>query len=168
MSTGAEPRPPVPEDNGAIATLWHQGWHDAHLGLVPEPLIAARTLASFEDRVAGYSAEMRVVGPLGRPLGFQMVKGSEVYQFFVAREARGTGVAARLMRDAEAQLAAAGQTAAWIACVVGNERAARFYEKEGWSCDREKRTSYDVESIAGPIAVTIWRFEKTFEPRRPE
>jgi ribosomal protein S18 acetylase RimI-like enzyme len=46
--------------------------------------------------------------------------------------ARGSGVAAALIADAEARLAQCGVEIAWLACAVGNYRAARFYEKSGW------------------------------------
>jgi ribosomal protein S18 acetylase RimI-like enzyme len=40
-------------------------------------------------------------------------------------------VAAALIADAEAMLAEHGVEMAWLACAVGNNRAARFYEKSG-------------------------------------
>ena len=46
------------------------------------------------------------------PLGFFMLKGAELYQFCVARAARGTGTAAALMAQAEAELGRRGVTTA--------------------------------------------------------
>ena len=86
-----------------------------------------------------------MIGPRGAPLGFTMLKGDEVYQLYVSREARGRGVAAALMADAEQRLAARGVSDAWLACAIGNERAARFYEKQGgvaparWSTSPRRR-----------------------------
>jgi ribosomal protein S18 acetylase RimI-like enzyme len=37
-----------------------------------------------------------------------------------------------LIADAEARLAQHGVETAWLACAVGNYRAARFYEKSSW------------------------------------
>ncbi|MEM9145416.1 MAG: GNAT family N-acetyltransferase [Pseudomonadota bacterium] len=51
---------------------------------------------------------------------------------FVCPTARGSGVAARLLRDWEARLLSAGVTKTWLGCVVGGDRAARFFEREGW------------------------------------
>ena len=61
-----------------------------------------------------------------------MVVGDEVEQVFVGAAARGTGLAAVLLAEAEQQVAAAGHSTAWLAVVAGNARARRFYEKQGW------------------------------------
>src|SRR5215210_254687 len=39
---------------------------------------------------------------------------------------------AALLDDGEARLARRGVRTAWLACAIGNNRAARFYEKRGW------------------------------------
>jgi GNAT superfamily N-acetyltransferase len=92
-----------------------------------------------------------------------MFKCDELYQFYVASEARGTGVAAALMADAEAQLAARGIETAWLACAVGNARAARFYEKSGWNLARTMISHLDT--VDGPFDLEIWRYEKLLARR---
>jgi GNAT superfamily N-acetyltransferase len=57
-------------------------------------------------------------------LGFCIVDHDELDQLFVAREARGGGVAAALIDDAEARIAAGGARVAWLACAISNLRAA--------------------------------------------
>jgi ribosomal protein S18 acetylase RimI-like enzyme len=91
-----------------------------------------------------------------------MLKGDELYQFYVAAEARGSGVAAELMDDAERQLAAGGVSTAWLACAIGNERAARFYEKRGWR--RVATMTYEAETSEGPFPIDNWRYEKDLAP----
>ena len=61
-----------------------------------------------------------------------MVVGDEVEQVYVGATARGTGLAATLLSEAEAQVAAAGHDTAWLAVATGNARARRFYERCGW------------------------------------
>jgi GNAT superfamily N-acetyltransferase len=51
---------------------------------------------------------VRVVDLKGVVAGFTMLRGAEVYQFYVAASARGTGAATALMQDAEAHIAARG------------------------------------------------------------
>jgi hypothetical protein len=46
-----EIRLPGTSEAGAIAELWHAGWHDAHAGLVPEALTRVRTRESFAARL---------------------------------------------------------------------------------------------------------------------
>ncbi len=115
-----------------LAQLWYDGWQDAHARIVPEDLTRLRTLESFRQRLQAALPNVRVMGPLGAPIGFSIVKGTELYQLFVSAEARGSGVAAALIDDAEARLTERGVETAWLACAIGNERAARFYVKRGW------------------------------------
>lgn len=127
-------RPAVAADMAGVADLWHVGWHDGHAGHVPDGLTAARTLEAFHARTPARVGDTTVaVTDSGELVGFVMVVGDEVEQVFVSRAARGTGVAAVLLGEASAQVAAAGHDEAWLAVVTGNARARRFYEKHGWS-----------------------------------
>ena len=147
-----------PSEIDHLARLWHEAWNDAHGALAPAGLVKARTPESFRERLAAAQPDTRVVGPVGQPLGFCMIKDDELYQLFVARSARGSGLAAALLADGEARLAARGITTAWLACAVGNDRAARFYEKTGW---RIARTTVNrLETQDGVFEVNIWRYEK--------
>ena len=145
-----------------LARLWHEGWNDAHGKLAPEGLVRARTLELFQDRLAAALDDTRVVGPAGAPLGLCMIKDDELYQLYVARQARGTGVAAALIADGEARLAARGFATVWLACAIGNDRAARLYEKCGWVMAREAVNR--LETPAGVFELAIWRYEKAVRP----
>ena len=128
-----EIRPAEPADMAAVADLWHEGWHDAHAGHVPDGLTAARTVAAFHERTPARVADTAVaVAADGALEGFVMVVDDEVEQVFVARSARGGGLADRLLAEAERRVAAAGHAEAWLAVVAGNVRARRFYERQGW------------------------------------
>jgi GNAT superfamily N-acetyltransferase len=147
-----------------LAQVWFDGWHEAHAAIVPDALTRVRTLPSFRDRLRAALPHTRTVGEIGVPLGFCVVKGDEVYQLFVAKAARGTGVAAALLSDAEARLASDGVATAWLACAIGNDRAARFYEKSGW---RRAGTVVNLaETSAGAFALDVWRYEKQLMARR--
>ena len=126
-------RPAEDADMAAVADLWHEGWHDGHAGQVPDGLTAVRTLAAFHERTPARVADTAVAVDGGSLLGFVMVVGDEVEQVFVARSARGTRVAEDLLAEAERLVAAGGHDTAWLAVVVGNARARRFYERCGWS-----------------------------------
>jgi ribosomal protein S18 acetylase RimI-like enzyme len=141
-----------------IARIWFDGWQDAHLRIVPAELARARTLESFRTRLEEAIAEVRVAGPPGAPVGFCLLKGPELYQLYVSAAARGTGVAAALIDDAEDRLAARGVTTAWLACAIGNDRAARFYEKRGWR--RAGTMINHLDTIEGPFDLEVWRYEK--------
>jgi GNAT superfamily N-acetyltransferase len=151
-------RPADPAGIDHLAQLWHDVWHGSHAHLAPPELVRLRTLQSFRDRLAVMLPDVCVAGPVGAPLGLCALKGDELYQLFVSPEAHGSGVAAALIADAEARLAARGVALAWLACAVGNMRAARFYEKSGW---RNAGTFVmQSETSNGPFPVDQWRFEK--------
>jgi ribosomal protein S18 acetylase RimI-like enzyme len=141
-----------------LARLWYDGWHEAHAPLVPAELTRLRTLESFRKRLQTAFPNIHVVGPLGAPDGFCVLKSEELYQLFVSPEARGAGVAAALIADAEARFAECGVETAWLACAIGNDRAARFYEKCGWRLAGTVITP--LETSSGPFPVEVWRYEK--------
>lgn len=151
-------RPADADEIDQLARLWHASWHDSHGSFAPPELIRLRTLASFRDRLQAMLADVCVVGPLGAPLGLCALKGDELYQLFVASEAHGSGVAAALIADAEARLARRGVETAWLACAIGNARAARFYEKSGWR--RAGSFVMMSETSSAPFPVEQWRYEK--------
>jgi len=145
-------------DVAALARLWYEGWRDAHLSIVPAELARLRTLDSFHRRLLAGLPNVRVAGPPGMPIGFYMLGDGELYQLYVAPSARGTGLAAALIADAESQLAARGVEVAWLACAIGNDRAARFYEKCGWR--RTGTVVNRLDASTGAFALRVWRYEK--------
>lgn len=142
-------------DIPSIAALWHQGWHQGHGDIAPSALVASRQMPEFLTRVEAHLPQTHVLYQEGQLAGFFMIEGEEIYQFYVAETFQGSGVARHLMAEAEAVLAG---KQAWLACSVGNMRAARFYEKSGWQ--RGATQAYEVETATGPQVVDIWRFEK--------
>jgi GNAT superfamily N-acetyltransferase len=147
-----------PYELEAIADLWHAAWLDAHEAIVPPALTAVRTRDSFVPRLQAAFDDLRVIGPPAHPRGFCILRGDELYQLFVAREARGAGVAAALLADAEQRLRDRGVRRAWLSCAIGNERAARFYEKSGWL--RAGSVVETLPTTAGPFELEVWRYEK--------
>jgi ribosomal protein S18 acetylase RimI-like enzyme len=145
-----------------LASMWHEGWHEAHAQIVPAELTRVRTLERFRDRLVEALPDIRVVGPPGAPVGFYIVKDAELYQLYVSAHSRGSGAAAALIADAEARLAQRGVETAWLACAIGNERAARFYEKRGWG--RVGTMINRLDASTGGFALEVWRYEKALRP----
>lgn len=146
-----------------LAGIWFDAWNDGHAHLVPVELVRLRTVENFRERLEMMLPSVRVAGAPGEPVGFCVVKGDELYELFVAAHARGTGAAAALVADAEVQLAHSGVETAWLACVIGNDRAARFYEKCGW-----RRTGNIINEAVtenGTFTLEVWRYEKVLKPQ---
>jgi GNAT superfamily N-acetyltransferase len=138
-----------------LAKLWYDGWQDAHAQILPAELTKVRTLPSFRERLLAALADVRVAGPPGTPVGLCIVKRDELNQLYVSASARGTGVAARLLIEGEARIRANGFTQAWLACAIGNERAARFYEKHGW-----QRVGNEVIHLVSGSVVKVLKSSK--------
>jgi len=141
-----------------LSHLWHLGWTEAHAPLMPPLFAQLRTPERLAARLREHLHRLRVVGPRGAPTGFCIVKDDELYQLYVAANTRGSGVAAALIADAESRMAARGVATAWLACAIGNDRAARFYEKRGWS--RTGKVISMLETPTGPYPYEVWRYEK--------
>lgn len=137
-----EIRPARPEDRAAIVEIMHHGWHDAHADLVPPEVIPQRTPEHIDD-IYGKSADgFHVAVEDGHILGFVAVNEDELTKLFIARRARGSGVAKALLVHAERMIAQAGYDAGRLYCQLGNDRAERFYIRNGWVEDH--RGEYEL------------------------
>ena len=83
-----------------LARLWCEAWHDGHAQIVPKTLVRFQTVDSCHERMRAILADVRVVGPLGAPVGFYLTKDDELSQLFVAAAARGSSAAASLVPHA--------------------------------------------------------------------
>jgi GNAT superfamily N-acetyltransferase len=144
-------------DVGDIAEIWLAGWVDGHAGHVSAALSEHRGLADFRRRVPPRLANTTVAMIDVRIAGFVVVVGDEVEQLYVARSARGTGVAATLLDHAEHEVASRSRLA-WLAVASGNGRARRFYEKRGWR-DRGP-FDYPAQITGGTTMVPCRRYAK--------
>ncbi|WP_149193129.1 GNAT family N-acetyltransferase [Luteimonas suaedae] len=152
-------------DVSPLARLWFDAWQDAHAAILPEALRRIRTLENFSERLLAALGDVRVaVDSAGATLGFCIVDGDELSQLFLSAAARGTGVAAALVADAETRMAGSGVGTAWLACAIGNDRAARFYEKCGWRCQGNMTSRLPVPG--GIFELEVWRYEKMLRPAR--
>jgi len=157
-------RPATAEDAPAVARIWETAWREAHLGHVPDELVAVRTSESFRTRAAEYVARTAVAEVDAEVAGFVMVVDDEVDQVFVDERHRGSGVAGQLLAEAERLVAAGGHRRAWLAVVDGNARARRFYERQGWTDDGAFDHAARVEG--GTIPVPCRRYVKDVGPER--
>lgn len=148
-----------PSDLKELAGIWNDGWNEAHRLLLPPEVSAARTPESFVRRLEPGLKDVRVIEDEVGLAGFHYIKGSELYQFYVPARARGRGMAQKLMVDAEHSFVNRGVIAAWLACAIGNNRAAGFYKKAGWVLTGT--FDYSLSLPGGTFNLRAWRFERS-------
>lgn len=148
-----------PDDFEPLALLWNAGWQVGHAAIAPPGLSAHRDLPSFRARIARAPESFWVAVLDGQTAGFIRIVGAELDQFYVAPAKIGQGIARPLMRLAEGRLRDAGVARAHLIASVGNDRAIRFYEREGWENCGEQMA--DVTTMEGTFPVPVMRLEKT-------
>ena len=154
-------RPATPDDVDAVATLFHEGWHDVHPGRVPDGLTERRTPEAFHDRVSRRIAETdetTVAEVDGVVAGFVMVADDEAEQVYVGRAFRGSSVATLLLTEAERQIAAGGHDVAFLVVVRGNDRAQHFYARQGWTDEGD--VDYPVTALGESFLSPCRKFTK--------
>lgn len=156
-------RPARPDDIPALAALWHLGWHEAHAAYTPAALTSLRTEEDFARRLVHLLPDTIMAGA-ETALGFCTIRDDEIYQLYVAPEARSNGLAARLLTDGEKRLAGRGVGRARLDVGVENHRAARFYARQGW--EETGSGEATVDSSAGPFRLRLRFFVKqvSFDP----
>lgn len=149
-------------DHAAVARVWHEAWHDGHGSLLPESLLRIRGPEVFAKAVPALAHPAHVAEKDSAILGFVGFDGAMIEKLFVSRAGRGTGAASALMAAAEAAMRAAGHQTAVLDYVAGNDRAARFYAREGWRIVREEDDALDTPD--GPVTYKSVICEKALGP----
>lgn len=158
MNTAPEIRAAQAEDHDALATIWHDAWHEAHAAHVPSELATLRTRESFHIRLTDMLATTVVSGPIGAPIGFCAIRNNEIYQMYVSPAARGTGAASALISAGCDAIKDAGHATVFLDVIEQNARARAFYEKMGFA---DKTIEFvDVDTLEGPFPLECLIMEK--------
>lgn len=99
---------------------------------MPRPERDLRDAGFFLTRMASLMPDIVVGEDSGVVVGFAAWKGSQLGQLFLDARYRGSGLAERLVEAAERTLRDRRIHEVELHCLVGNERARRFYERMGW------------------------------------
>ncbi len=157
----------------AVARLHVRSWQEAYAELMPAEFLAAldpRERAARYTFEGGPDAPVTILALVGGEDGAEAIAGfatfgaardedarglGEVYALYVDPDHLRGGVGRLLMAAARRRLRAAGFPAAILWVLRGNDRAAGFYEGEGWARDGATR----VEQPYGIVA-TVDRFRR--------
>jgi len=154
------------EDARAIAQVHAETWREAYEHVFGAERLASVTidarLAQWERILAAGQSDVFVAATDGI-VGFVSTGDSrdadaeaELFAIYVLPRAWGTGAGSALMRAGiEAmRLRASGDAVLWV--LDDNPRARRFYEREGWTLDGERK---EDEYLGLRVAEVRYRIE---------
>jgi GNAT superfamily N-acetyltransferase len=150
-----------PADAMAVARVHVRSWQAAYRGLLPDEYLDG---LRPEDRATSYTfgglepdhpaTIVSVEGEMIRgfaTIGPSRDAGTEgigaLHALYVDPDSWDTGLGRTLIGEARQQLAGQGFEQAVLWVLVGNERAERFYRKDGWAADGSRRSD-EVWSVA--------------------
>lgn len=144
LPDGERIRRATPDDGEALARLHIDCWDDAYTGLMPQRILDERR-GKLDERAAKWR-EILMTSPVPTLLavtvdglvGFatagpgrdhDMDLQLELWALYVRKERWGSGVGHALLREA------VGDEPAYVWVLAGNDRAIRFYERQGFRRD---------------------------------
>ncbi len=150
-----------PGDELAVAIVHVRAWQAAYKGLLPDEYLAG---LRPEDRAGRYT-----FGVAGKPATIVAIEEGMIRGFATTYVAEGTGELAALDVDPEwwgrrlgvalitaARAAVAGMDVMTLWLLRGNERAERFYRKDGWAPDGTVR----IDTVWGATVDEV-RYRRT-------
>ena len=136
-------RPADVRDAAGIGFVHCRGWQAAYAGLLPETILQGMSPEKSAARFRQEGCRDTLVAEQnGRVVGFCGYGGwrddpdpdeGEIIGLYVLPELQRQGIGAALMKAALAELAARGCRAVSLWVLQGNDRAARFYERQGFA-----------------------------------
>ena len=133
-------RPALPHEYDAIAQVWMDSWVSTGFGAASDTLLAqlrARVTAEVEKGWSLYVADDG--GRLAAMLALHLPT-KHLDQVFVAPEYHGRSIGRMLLAFTRTQL----PDEIWLRCVRENEKAWRWYEREGFVFEKE-----DISPVTG-------------------
>jgi GNAT superfamily N-acetyltransferase len=143
LPDGVRIRRGVPDDAEALAQLHVDVWDDAYTGLMPQTILDERRdkVAERAERwrdILGRDGTTWLAEDAGGLVGFagagpardnDIDTPTELYALYVRASYYGTGLGYALFEQT------LGDRAAYLWVLAGNDRAIRFYERQGFRLD---------------------------------
>lgn len=165
-------RPAEAGDRDELARVHVVSWQEAYRGLLPQSIIASRSLerrrSQWQQLLANSREHILVIGGRERLLGFSnfgrardddLPSGvAEVYALYLDPGVWRRGFGGRLWQESIARLAALGHREVAVWSLEKNSRALGFYrsrglEPDGWRrAEAEYGEQFEQIRLRGPIA----------------
>ena len=152
------PRFALTADVPQVAAIYHSVWHETHAPFMPPEECKLRKLQFFEKRMSALLATTLVAERAGSIVGFASWQDHLLSQLYLIPTHRGSGLASELITASEIEMAKSGTKVAELYCIVGNDRARRFYERMSWRHGGE--TQKQVLGSHGLVGVAFWQMTK--------
>lgn len=152
------PRYALTADVPKVAAIYHAVWHETQAPFMPPEERKLRTPQFFEERMSALLATTLVAERAGSIVGFASWQGHLLSQFYISAAHRGVGLASELITASEVEMARSGIKVAELHCIVGNNRARRFYERMSWQHGGEIHKQ--MSGSRGLAGVAFWRMTK--------
>jgi ribosomal protein S18 acetylase RimI-like enzyme len=165
-------RDAVPDDAEVIARVHVESWRSAYVGLLPQMVLDGLSVSQRTRQwrhVLEPSSGDQVVAAdrAGDVLGFAHVgpeagagpSTGRLATLYLRPDTWGTGVGRQVHDAGLERLAAAGYDRALLWVLSTNNRAAHFYERQGWRRDGQIR----VQQFGGAVVIDH-RWERSLRP----
>ena len=154
--------PATPLDLPLITELYHRVWHETHGPHMPRAECDTRDESFFLNRLERLTPDIVVGKKSDAIIGFAAWRGPILGQLFLEVAARGSGLAQILLEAAERGMGDQGTFEAELHCLLGNERAKRFYERAGWHVS--EIIAEAVKGDSGSEQRDFWVMRKLIAP----
>jgi ribosomal protein S18 acetylase RimI-like enzyme len=149
------------EDCRAIAEVHVESWQHAYKGLLPEAYLASLSVvereAMWRSMVEREPSHLVLARTANQIVGFVAFGASrdegapaeraEIWAIYVKPACWSTGAGRLLWLEAMQRIVAEGYKSISLWVIVGNGRAARFYERAGFSIEPESRKSFELGGV---------------------
>jgi ribosomal protein S18 acetylase RimI-like enzyme len=127
-------RPARPDEHDALARIWMESWTSTGLEEKSQSLLANLRARISREAESGWSLFVADdKGRLAAMLALRLADGC-LGQLFIAPEDQDKGLGKRLLAFTRGQM----PDEIWLRCVRENERAWRWYEREGFVFEKEE------------------------------
>ena len=143
-------RPARPEEYDTVARVWMESWVSTGLAEASNFLLANLRARIAREIDSGW--DLFVADDSGRLVAMPALQPRDNYldQLFVAPEYQGGGLGRRLLAFTRRRL----PDEIWLRCVRENEKAWRWYEREGFVYEKES-----IEPATG-FTMKYYRWKK--------